>query len=383
MVESVHRKESERHKATPAKKGSFQIFSWGMVIMCATMKAVVWGREGRAELVDRPIPTVQDKRDAVVRVTRSAICTSDLHILHGAVPRAKPGVILGHEFAGEVAAVGSGVHKLSVGDRVAANCITFCGECWFCERGYINNCERGGWELGCRIDGCHAEYVRVPFADRGLSLLPACVTDEQALFVGDILSTGYFGAKLCDIRPGDTVAVIGAGPVGLCSMECARLLGAGRILALDIRPDRLAFAKQRGLADEIIDCTAVDPEQAVFSLNHGRGADGVIEAAGGKDTFQTAWRIARPNASVALIAMYEQDQTLPLPSMYGKNLIFKTGGVDAVDCDALIGLIAQGRLNTDYLITHKAPLNDILEGYRVFGGYEDHCLKWVVTPYVR
>lgn len=351
------------------------------MIAKSTMKAVVRGEDGRPVLTDRPVPVLQEGHDAIVRVTLSTICTSDLHILHGAVPRARPGVILGHEFVGEVVATGPDVKKLSPGDRVAANCITFCGDCWFCRRGYINNCEQGGWELGCRIDGCQAEYVRVPFADCGLTPLPGNVTDEQALFVGDILSSGHFGAKLCDIQKGDTVAVIGAGPVGLCAMQCARLLGARRVIALDIDAHRLGVAKKEGLANDIIDGGRPDAAEAVLSLTGGRGADGVVEAAGGDQTFELAWRIARPNASVALVAMYECPQVLPLPDMYGKNLTFRTGGVDAVDCEALIGHIAAGRLNTDFLITHKRPLNDILEGYRVFENRLEHCLKWAVTPY--
>ena len=345
-----------------------------------TMMALVRGENG-PRLEERPVPRLREPGDAIVRVTLSTICTSDLHILHGAVPRANPGVILGHEFVGVVEEVGDAVRGLRPGDRVAANCITFCGDCWFCRRGYINNCERGGWELGCRIDGCQAEYVRVPFASTGLTPIPDTVTDENALFLGDILSSGYFGAELCALTPGDSAAVIGAGPVGLCAMACARLFGASKVIALDVDPQRLARAKALGLADDAIDPRAEDAEIAVKALTGGRGADGVVEAAGGADSFETAWKIARPNAVVALVAMYEQDQRFPLPSMYGKNLIFKTGGVDAVHCARLMRLIEAGRLNTDFLITHKAPLNRILEGYRVFENHEDGCLKWAVTPW--
>ena len=350
--------------------------------MDKTMMALVYKGTGRAVLEERPVPALQDARDAVVRVTLSTICTSDLHILRGAVPRAKADTVLGHEFVGEVVQAGSALTGLRPGDRVAANCITFCGDCWFCRRGFINNCERGGWELGCRIDGCQAEYVRVPFADQGLTRIPDGVSDENALFLGDILSSGYFGAELCEIRPGDTVAVIGAGPVGLCAMACAALFGAGRVIALDVDESRLAVAKAQGLCTDAVNPAREDAARRVLELT-GRGADGVIEAAGGEDTFETAWRIARPNAVVALVAMYERDQTFPLPRMYGKNLIFKTGGVDAVHCSRLMVLIRAGRLNTGFLITHRGPLNRILEGYRVFEGRQDGCLKWAVTPYER
>lgn len=346
-----------------------------------TMKALVYHENGVPELMERPTPEVLEDTDAIVKVTLSTICTSDLHILHGAVGRAKPETILGHEFVGEIVETGSAVKHLSPGMRVAANCITFCGDCYFCKKGFINNCEHGGWELGCRIDGCQAEYVRVPFADMGLTPIPDGVTDENALFVGDILSSGYFGAELCEIKPGDTVAVIGCGPVGLCAMQCARLFGAATVLAFDVDEERLQLAKILGLADRGCNPQTQDAQKFVLEYTSQRGADGVVEAAGTPQSFEMAWKIARPNAVVALVAMYEQPQTLPLPSMYGKNLIFKTGGVDAVHCETLLKLIASGRLNTDFLITHKAPLNDILKGYHIFENRLDGCIKWVVTPY--
>lgn len=343
--------------------------------------ALVCHTGGEIRLEERPVPVLKEEGDAIVRVTLSTICTSDLHIRNGAVPRARPDTVLGHEFVGEVVRVGDGVRKLRPGDRVAANCITFCGNCWFCRRGYINNCERGGWELGCRIDGCQAEYVRVPFADQGLTRIPDNVTDKNALFLGDILASGFFGAELCEMKPGDTVAVIGAGPVGLCAMQCAKVFGAARVIALDIREERLTLARRYAGADVVLNPLREDPARAVAALTNSRLADAVIEAAGGDDTFQTAWKIARPNAVVALVAMYENPQVLPLPQMYGKNLIFKTGGVDAVHSEELMQLLAAGRLSTDFLITHEAPLNEILEGYRVFENRLDGCVKWAVTPY--
>ena len=343
-----------------------------------TMLAMVYRGVGDIGLERRPIPRICDPRDAVVRVTRSTICTSDLHIAHGAVPRAVPGIVLGHEFVGEIVAVGEALKgRLHVGERVAACCETFCGECWFCRRGYVNNCTQGGWELGCRIDGCQAEYVRVPFADTGLTPIPDHVSDEDALFLGDILASGYFGAELCEIQPGDTVAVLGAGPVGLCAMECARLLGAGQVIAIEPRKERRELARAEGLADVVL---APGERGEILARTEGRGADGVIECAGGADTFQTAWQIARPNGIVAVVAMYEQNQVLPLPEMYGKNLIFKTGGVDARHGQRLMDLLAAGRLRTDFLITHRGGLDRIEEGYRVFSDPESGCIKWVVTP---
>ncbi len=345
------------------------------------MKALIWKSGGEIEIVEKPFPSIVEPTDAIVRVTMSSICTSDLHIIHGYVPKAVPETVLGHEFVGEVVSVGSNVKKLAVGDRVSANCETFCGECFFCKKGYINNCIKGGWKLGCSIDGCQAEYVRVPLADTGLTKIPENVSYKNALFVGDILSSGYFGAEMCEINQGDTVAVIGCGPVGLCAMQCARLLGAERIIAIDIDDSRLRIAKETALADVIINSETEDTEKIILDLT-AYGADGVIEAAGGEDTFELSWKIARPNAVVAVVAMYETNQTLPLPHMYGKNLIFKTGGVDAIHCMTLLDYIAQGKLNTDFLVTKEVPLNDITAAYSEFETKKDGMLKIALTPWV-
>ena len=258
------------------------------------MKAVVYKGNGEIALADRPVPKILDDRDAIIKVTLTTICSSDIHIKHGAVPRAVPGTILGHEFVGRVVETGSAVKKIKPGDRVSVNVETFCGECFFCKRGFVNNCTDpdGGWALGCRIDGGQAEYVRIPFADNGLTVIPDHVPDEQALFNGDILSTGYWAAKIGELNPADTVAVIGAGPTGLCTMMCARLYTPARIIAIDTDEYRLNLAKEKGLADITLVPGRDDPEKVIKELTDGRGADTVFEVAGGADTFQTAWKIA-------------------------------------------------------------------------------------------
>ena len=342
------------------------------------MKALICHKNGSIELIEKEMPKPQNDRDAIVKVTLSSICTSDLHIMRGAVPRAVPETVLGHEFVGEVVEVGSALKNLKKGDRVAANCETFCGECFFCRHGFINNCEKGGWELGCRIDGCQAEFVRVPFADTGLTKIPENVSYESALFVGDILSSGYFGAEMCEIKKGDTIAVIGAGPVGLCAMMCAKYLGAGKIIAIDVDASRLEIAKNQKLADFVFNPPDCDVEKEVKNLTENRGADGVIECAGAKDTFEMSWKIARPNAIVGVVAMYEENQILPLPQMYGKNLTFKTGGVDAIHCAKLLDLISKGLISTDFLITHKVSLENIKNGYELFENKRKNCLKVAV-----
>ena len=345
------------------------------------MKAVVYKGNGEIALEDRPIPKILDDRDAIIKVTLTTICSSDIHIKHGAVPRAVPGTILGHEFVGRVVETGNAVKKIKPGDRVSVNVETFCGECFFCKRGFVNNCTDpdGGWALGCRIDGGQAEYVRIPFADNGLTVIPDQVPDEQALFNGDILSTGYWAAKIGELKPADTVAVIGAGPTGLCTMMCARLYTPARIIAIDTDEYRLNLAKEKGLADITLVPGRDDPEKVIKELTDGRGADTVFEVAGGADTFQTAWKIARPNAVVVVVAMYEEAQELPLPDMYGKNLVFKTGGVDGSYCREIMDLTACGKLDAGFLITHRCSLNDIMNAYDIFENKKDHVIKYAVN----
>ncbi len=344
------------------------------------MKAVVYKGHGEIALEERPKPELIEETDAIVKVTLTTICSSDIHIKHGAVPRAVPGTVLGHEFVGVVTEIGSGVKKVKPGDRVSVNVETFCGECFFCKRGFINNCtdKDGGWALGCRIDGGQAEYARIPFADNGLTVIPDHVTDEQALFNGDILSTGYWAANIGEIKPADTVVVIGAGPTGLCTMMCARLYSPARIIAADTDEYRLNLAKERGLADITLVSGRDDIEKEVQKVTDGRGADTVFEVAGGDDTFEMAWKNARPNGIVAVVAMYENPQILPLPDMYGKNLVFKTGGVDGSFCREIMDLTACGRLDAGFLITHRCSLDDIMAAYDIFENKRDHVIKYAI-----
>lgn len=343
------------------------------------MKALIYADKNKTEFTNKPEPDIICDSDAIVQVTMSAICTSDLHIINNSVPRAKKGVTLGHEFTGVVVKTGDKVKNLKTGDRISANCITFCNKCYYCKRGFINNCENGGWELGCTIDGAQAEFVRVPYADNTLAKLPDNVSYKNALFVGDILSSGYFGALMCEINKDDTIAVIGSGPVGMCAMMCAKYMGAKKVIAIDIDNARLKTAIEQNLCDYAINPHEQDAQEAVKSLTHGRGADGVIEAAGCDETFKLAWQIARANAIVGIVAMYEKAQILPLCDMYGKNLTFKTGGVDAIHCEKLVELISKGEISTDFLITHSVPFERIKEGYEIFKNKKDNCLKVAVT----
>ena len=343
------------------------------------MKALTYIGDGRFQVTEKVKPEVIEVTDAAVRVTLSSICTSDLHIKYGSVPRAVPGITVGHEMVGVVESVGEAVTKVRPGDRVAVNVETFCGECFFCRNGWVNNCTdpNGGWALGCRIDGGQTEYERVPFADNGLTKIPDNVGDEQALFVGDILATGYWAAKISEIGEEDTVLIIGAGPTGLCALQCVRLYNPKRIIVCELEKSRRHFVKIH-----FPDVTVVSPDKCltkVAELSEHGGADRVIEVAGADDTFKLAWQAARPNAIVAVVALYDKPQVLPLPEMYGKNLTFKTGGVDGCDCDEILRLISEGKIDTTPLITHTFPFSQIEEAYDLFENRRDNVIKVAIT----
>ena len=339
------------------------------------MKALTYMEHGKFALIDKPKPVIKEPKDAIVRVTLSSICTSDLHIKHGSVPRAVPGVTVGHEMVGIVEEIGDDVKGVKPGDRVTVNVETFCGECFFCKHGFVNNCTdpNGGWALGCRIDGGQAEYVRVPYADQGLNKIPENVSDEQALFTGDILATGYWAARISEIGPEDTVLVIGAGPTGVCTLLCVMLKKPKRIIVCEKDEARRRFVTEH--YPDILVCSPDDCEEYVREHSDHGGADRVIEAAGGKDTFKLSWKCARPNAIVTVVALYDEPQILPLPDMYGKNLTFKTGGVDGCDCEEILKLIADGLIDTTPLISHRFKLSEIEEAYRVFENRLDGVIK--------
>ena len=344
------------------------------------MKAYTYVAPGRFELLDKPKPQLQGPRDAIVRITLGSICTSDLHIKHGSVPRAVPGITVGHEMVGIVEQTGAEVREIRPGDRVTVNVETFCGECFFCRHGYVNNCTdpHGGWALGCRIDGGQAEYVRVPYADQGLNRIPDSVSDEQALFVGDILATGFWAARISEIKPDDTVLILGAGPTGLCTLQCVLLHRPGRVIVCEPQSERARFVRKHHPSVEV-----VTPQECLSFVRkrcERGGADVVIEAAGAGDSFRLAWECARPNAIVTVVALYDRPQILPLPEMYGKNLTFKTGGVDGCDCAEILQLIGEGRIDTTPLITHRYALSEIEEAYHLFEAKEEGVIKIAIHP---
>ena len=342
------------------------------------MQAYTYVEKGKFALLEKPKPVLLHERDAIVKVTLTSICSSDLHIKHGSVPRAVPGITVGHEMVGVVESVGSAVTHVKPGDRVTVNVETFCGECFFCKKGFVNNCtdENGGWALGCRIDGGQTEYVRVPFADQGLNKIPDGVIDRQALLVGDVLATGFWAARISEITAEDTVLILGAGPTGICTLLCVMLKQPKRIIVCEKDESRVRFINKH--YPEVL---TVSPDECLnfvrTNSDHG-GADVVLEVAGAESTFRLAWECARPNAIVTVVALYDKAQVLPLPDMYGKNLTFKTGGVDGCNCEKTLRLIAEGKLDTEPLITHTYPLSRIEEAYELFENRRDNVIKVAV-----
>ncbi len=339
------------------------------------MLAYTYKEHGKFELIEKEKPELIDSKDAIVKVTMSSICTSDLHIKHGSVPRAVKGITVGHEMVGVVEQIGSDVKNVKVGDRVTVNVETFCGECFFCKNGYVNNCidKNGGWALGCRIDGGQAEYVRVPYAEQGLNIIPKTVSDEQALFVGDILATGFWATRISEIKERDTVLIIGAGPTGICTLLCVLLKKPKKIVVCEKDETRRNFVKKH--YPQVVVVEPAECKEVIKKESEHGGADVVIEVAGMEETFKMAWDCARPNAIVTVVALYDKPMILPLPDMYGKNLIFKTGGVDGCDCEEILSLIEQGKIDTTPLITHKYKLIDIEKAYKVFENKSDNVIK--------
>ena len=344
------------------------------------MLAYVYKDKGKFVLEERDKPVIADSKDAIVKITLASICTSDLHIKHGFVPRAVKGITVGHEAVGIVEDIGADVKSVKAGDRVAINVETFCGECFFCKRGYVNNCtdKNGGWALGCRIDGLQAEYAKVPFANTGLTKIPDNVSDGAALFVGDILATGYWAADISGMQKGDTALVIGAGPTGICTLLSVALKEPGRIIVCEKEESRRQLAKRVCPTVETVSPDEI--ESYIMSTCPRGGADVVFEVAGADNTFELAWKCARPNATVVVVAMYDKPQILPLPDMYGKNLTFKTGGVDGCKCGEILELISQKKIDTTPLITHTFALKDIEKAYALFENRQDNVIKVAIKP---
>jgi alcohol dehydrogenase len=345
------------------------------------MRALVYEGPGRKAWKEVPAPVIQDDGDAVVQVDSTTICGSDLHILKGDVPETTPGTILGHEAVGTVLAVGTGVKTLVPGDRVLVSCISSCGRCRFCREGRYGQClGGGGWILGHLIDGTQADMVRVPFADTSTYPVPAGASDEQVLMLADILPTAYeVGVLNGTVQPGDVVAVVGAGPVGLSAILGAKLFSPGHLVSIDLADSRLEAAKGFG-ADVTVNNGREDAVAVVRSLTGGLGADVVIEAVGVPETFELCTELVRPGGHVANIGVHGRAATLHLESLWTRDVTITTGLVDTYSTPTLLRLLTSGLIDAGRFASHHFELGQMLDAYDTFArAAETGALKVVLS----
>lgn len=344
-------------------------------------EAIVYLRPGKKAWEEVPMATIQQDTDAIVRVDAVTICGTDLHILKGDVPAVVDGRILGHEAVGTIEAVGAAVRTVAPGDRVLVSCITACGSCRYCREARYGQClGGGGWILGHKIDGTQAEFVRVPFADTSTYKVPPTVSNEDVLMLADILPTGYeVGVLNGRVKPGDVVAVVGAGPIGLASILGARLFSPSHVVAIDIADVRLDAAKRFG-ADVVINNSTEDPMERILELTGGLGADVAIEAVGVPDTFELAARLVRPGGCVANVGVHGKPVTLHLEDLWIRNVTITTGLVDTYSTPTLLRLIENHQINAGLFGTHHFAMDDFMEAYDVFARAADTgALKVIIT----
>jgi alcohol dehydrogenase len=344
------------------------------------MKALVYHGPGQKSWDTVPSPTIQVPTDAIVKIDTATICGTDLHILKGDVPAVKPGTILGHEAVGTVVETGSAVTNFQIGDHVLVSCITSCGSCRFCKEARYGQCiGGGGWIFGHLIDGLQAEYARVPFADNSLYKIPSGLTDEQVLFLSDILPTSFeVGVLNGGVKPGDTVAIVGAGPIGLAAVMTAKLYTPAHIIVIDLDDGRLAKAKEFG-ADITINNGHEDAVKRVLELTGGFGADVAVEAVGLPSTFELAAELIRAGGKLANVGVHGKAATLHLEKLWIKDVTITTGLVDTRTIPQLLSLIEGGRLDPTVLATHHFPMDQAMEAYEVFGNAaKSHALKVVL-----
>jgi alcohol dehydrogenase len=345
------------------------------------MKALVYHGPGKRSWDTVPNPTIQFPTDAIVKIDTATICGTDLHILKGDVPACRPGTILGHEAVGTIVETGAAVTRFQIGDHVLVSCISACGSCRFCKEARYGQCTGGGgWIFGHLINGLQAEYARVPFADNSLYKVPSGLTDEQVLFLSDILPTSFeVGVQNGGVRPGDTVAIVGAGPIGLSAVMTARLYTPARIVVIDLDDGRLAKALEFG-ADVTINNSREDAVKKVFELTGGLGADVAVEAVGTPATFELAAELIRPGGTLANVGVHGKPATLHLEKLWIRNVTITTGLVDTRTIPQLLSLIEGGRLDPTVLATHHFSMDEAMQAYDVFGeAAKTHALKVVLT----
>jgi alcohol dehydrogenase len=345
------------------------------------MKALVYHGPGKRAWEQVPDPVIQEPTDIVVKIDTSTICGTDLHILKGDVPAVKPGTILGHEAVGTVTEIGAAVTTVAVGDRVLVSCISSCGRCRFCKEGHYGLCSGGGgWIFGHLIDGLQAEYARVPFADTSVYKVPEALSDEDVLFLADILPTAFeVGVLNGGVQPGDTIAIVGAGPIGLAVIMTAKLYTPGRIIAIDLSDARLEKAREFG-ADVTINNGAEDALERVFELTGGLGVDVAIEAVGVPETFELATALIRPGGRVANVGVHGHSATLHLETLWIRDVTITTGLVDTKTTPQLMKLIEERKLDPSPFATHHFMLDEAEQAYDVFADAAlTHALKVVLS----
>ncbi len=332
----------------------------------AVMKGLVYHGPGRRAWEDRPRPQLQDATDAIVRITTSTICGTDLHILKGDVPTVTDGRILGHEGVGVVAEVGAGVSTFRAGDRVLISCITACGRCDFCRKGMYSHCRHGGWILGHTIDGTQAGYVRIPYADTSLYAIPADGDEESLVMLSDILPTGFeCGVLNGQVQPGDTVAIVGAGPIGLAVLLTAQFYSPAAIIMIDLDDKRLEVARQFG-ATTLINSGGGGAAERVMALTDGAGVDVAIEAVGVPATFDICQAIIAPGGRIANVGVHGAPVELHLERLWDRNITITTRLVDTVTTPMLLKVVQSGKLQPRRLVTHRFALDDIMTAYDTF-----------------
>lgn len=346
------------------------------------MKGLVFSELHKVELKEVDKPQLLEPGDAIIRVTLTTICGSDLHLIHGHMPTT-PGYVVGHEYVGVVEQVGSGVRNFKPGDRVTGPAAPYCGQCDNCRAGYIAHCQRGGvhgsgQEFG-GISGTQSEFIRVPFADVNLVHVPDDLTDEQVLFVGDILSTGYFAVEKAEIRAGDSLVIFGAGPVGLCAVNTAKLFGAGQVILVDVDPYRLDMGRKLG-ATHVIRADQENVLEVIGQLTGGKGADAAIEAVGLEATLQQAVRCVGIGGRVSIVGIFGQDVSLPMPEIFFKNIKIQMGLSYLGHMKRLIRMIQSGQLDLTPLITHRMKLGDIQKAYEIFEKRTEPVIKIALVP---
>lgn len=331
------------------------------------MKALIYNGPGQKRLEDRPKPTVQAPTDAVVRITRTTICGTDLHILKGDVPTCVPGTVLGHEGVGIVDTVGAAVTAFKPGDRVLISCISACGRCEYCRKAMYSHCTTGGWILGNRIDGTQAEFVRIPHADTSLYPIPAGADEEALVMLSDILPTGFeCGVLNGRVQVGGSVAIVGAGPIGLAALLTAQFHSPSQIILVDLDDNRLAVGQRFGATDTINSANGGAAEQ-VMKLTDGRGVDTAIEAVGIPATFELCQAIVAPGGTIANVGVHGVKVDLHLERLWSHNVTITTRLVDTVTIPMLLKTVQSRRIDAGQLITHRFRLDQILEAYETFG----------------